>query len=258
MESFFFVPISAITAEIISIPIDAIKTNKQVYSCSTFNIIKNIYYKEGLLGFYKSFPPACGRHMIYTSLRVNLYEKTRNKDDHIIKKIISASSVSAFAQFCASPNDYLKIRLQTKRNYRLKDCIKDIYKKKGLLGFWSGWQPNVARAAIVSAGTLVSYDAGKNFYKKKLENKNLIQLFSSITSGVIAGFLSSPTDVVKSLVMSEKYKNISSCVNFFKKEGIFSLWRGFPYQTYRITVWQIMFWSTFENIRTFFGYEEFS
>ena len=116
METFFFVPMSACFAEILSIPIDVLKTNKQVYPYSSYEIIKHIYKKSGIRGFYKSFPPACGRHLIYTSLRVNLYEKTRNKDDKIYKKIFCASAVSGFSQFCASPNDYLKVQLQTKRN----------------------------------------------------------------------------------------------------------------------------------------------
>ena len=105
--------------------------------------------------------------------------------------------------------------MQTKRNYKLSSCIYDIYRTRGILGFWHGWAPNIIRASIVSAGTLVSYDASKLFYKKKLENKQVIQLASATTSGLVAGTLSNPVDVIKSLIMSNKYKNISSCIHFF-------------------------------------------
>jgi len=258
MDSFFFVPFAAIASELVTSPIDTLRVNKQVFSQSSFSIIKYIYKKDGIRGFYRSLPPAIGRHMIYTTLRVNLYEKTRNKNDNILKKLLCASSVSAFSQLIASPNDYIRIQLQTKRNYRLSTCIFDIYKNKGVIGFWYGWKPNISRAAIVSAGTLVSYDASKIYYKKKFENNQIIQLASSTTSGIIAGILSNPVDTVKSLIMSNKYKDLNSCILFFKKNGIFSLYRGFPYQCLRITVWQICFWSTLENIRILFDKEEFA
>ena len=67
MESFFYVPLSAIMAELVTSPIDTLRVNKQVFPFSSYNIITHIYKKDGIRGYYRSLPPAIGRHMIYTT-----------------------------------------------------------------------------------------------------------------------------------------------------------------------------------------------
>ena len=81
----------------------------------------------------------------------------------------------AIAQFCASPTDLIKVRMQTEgqkllrqqggRSIRPKTMMATFREVLngggGVLGLWKGCVPNVQRAALVNLGDLTGYDQAK-------------------------------------------------------------------------------------------------
>lgn len=246
---------AAAAAETITHPIDVIKTRKQVTSNSFPYIIKDIYTHKGFRGFYPSLPPAILRHWVYTLSRISIYENFRSTDDTFLKKVGISIAAGGIAQAIASPTDLVKVKLQVGQYKTMKDCIKNVYKKEGAIGFYRGIVPNISRACTVNMGELVAYDTGKKWLiQNGLEDNIGTHIISSIFSGFWATFFSTPADVIKSRMMSNTYTSIYSII---KNEGIGTFWYGFTPNWIRLAPWQLTFWLTYEQLRKLNGMDGF-
>ena len=150
MIDLLFISASSMFAEIITHPIDFIKTQKQYYKKNiSFNhIFFNEFKRNGFRGFYTSAPPAIIRQMIYSPIRVNLYENLRNPESNFLEKLVAGCFAGGISQFIVSPTDIIKVKLQTQqlyinKSYNGTQIIKKIYASEGIRGFYNGWLPNV-------------------------------------------------------------------------------------------------------------------
>jgi solute carrier family 25 uncoupling protein 27 len=250
----FLVSISCSIAEIVTHPIDTIKTKLQLSSNKQLlEVIQQSYKENGWKGFYKSIYPALGRHWIYSTGRVTIYEQLKQENENILIKIRNGCIAGGFSQLVASPMDLIKIRLQGNPSLKMYNIIRETYSKDRLSGFYKGWQPNVARAALVNIGELVAYDYSKKFLLGNGFKDNVYTHFlSSIYSGFCSTVLSTPADVVKSNYMNnpQKYKNsLVKCISsIYQENGIFYFWRGSLLNWIRLGPWQMIFWTSYENL----------
>jgi solute carrier family 25 uncoupling protein 27 len=249
----FLVSIACSVAEIVTHPIDTIKTKLQLDSKKR---ITKIVQETGIPGFYKSLKPALARHWIYSTGRVTIYEQLKQEDESLWIKIRNGFLAGGLSQLVASPMDLVKIRLQGNPSMKMSLILKDTYHQHGIPGLYKGWQPNVGRAALVNIGELVSYDYGKKYLLKQGFQDNVYTHFlSSVYSGFCSTLLSTPADVVKSNYMNhpEKYKNsIIRCISeIYQHNGLFYFWRGSLLNWIRLGPWQMIFWTTYENLALF-------
>ena len=254
-----FIPLSASIAELLTHPMDYIKTQKQYHkkNISIMEIIKKTYNKKGILGFYPSVVPAISRHLIYTTSRIAIYENFRNENSSVIQKAGITIFASSFGQFLATPTDVIKVQLQT-HSKKTSLIIKDIYKTDGLLGFYNGWKPSIVRAILVNIGELLTYDTTKKYLLNYMNDSIYCHIISSINSGFVSTVLSTPADVIKTRIMADNSGTIYSVTkDIIKNEGITSLWKGFFPIWARIAPWQMFFWISYEQIRLLSGYESF-
>ena len=268
------IQISACISETCTYPIDYIKTLLQINKTGKFStyFIKSI--KTNKFQIYTGLKPALIRHSIYTASRVNLYEILR--ENKYLQKNINSNNFSykfligglsgGISQFIASPFDLLKIRYITnsKNNIHLSiyKTIQSIIKKNGFIGLWKGATPNIARAILVNLGELATYDHSKKFIKNKtgLSDSPLIHFSSSICSGFAAATCCTPADVIKSRLMktNSEYKGIIDCfTKTIKNEGLLALYKGFIPVWLRLAPWQIIFWTSYEQLRKLNGDREF-
>ena len=259
MKNLLLISLSSGLAEIITHPIDFVKTQKQYYkiNISSINIFKKIFKKQGILGFYPSISPAIVRHWIYTTTRVGLYENLRTSDSDFKNKFIAGSFSGGTAQLLASPTDLIKIKLQTQQiahnqKQTSYNIVKNIYKTQGIKGFYYGWKPNVFRAITVNMGELVAYDTGKQFLLNYLDDNIYCHGLASIHSGFWSSLLSTPADVIKTKMMADSNHTMYNITkNTIQKEGVLSLWKGFIPIWFRLAPWQFVFWVSYEQLRTF-------
>ena len=246
--------IACSTAEVITHPIDTVKTRLQIGSHTTVpNIVSQIMRENGIAGFYKSLKPALFRHLLYSTGRVTIYERLKKDDDSLFHKIRNGCIAGGVSQFVASPMDLLKIRLQGNPSLNIVHFIKDLYQKEGWVGFYKGWQPNVARAALVNIGELVAYDSSKRYcLQHGMKDQMSTHFLCSIYSGLCSTLLSTPADVIKTNFMNhhQQYNHslIKCVVRIYQQHGMFYFWRGSLLNWIRLGPWQLVFWVTYENL----------
>lgn len=268
------IQISACISETCTYPIDYIKTLVQVNKSGYFSnfFIKSI--KNNKLQLYTGLKPALLRHTIYTASRISIYENLRenkflskntNPNNFAYKFMIGGFS-GGISQLIASPCDLLKIRYITnnKNNIQLSiyNTTCSIINKNGVLGLWKGSTPNIVRAILVNFGELATYDTSKKFIIKKtrLPDSTFIHFCSSISSGFVAALCCTPADVIKSRLMktNSEYTGIINCISkTVQNEGLFALYKGFCPIWLRLAPWQVIFWTSYEQLRKLQGIKSF-
>ena len=166
-----------------------------------FRTAFGIAKEEGMLKLWQGISPSLARHVIYSGVRLTVYEKMREEvvknstrkvstngeiqaeartQMSLYHRIICGLASGAIGQFCASPADLVKVRMQMQGREQLKSMASknenvviksssmtqiffDVIKKGGMLSLWKGCVPNVQRAALVNLGDLTAYDQAKSY-----------------------------------------------------------------------------------------------
>lgn len=248
-----YIPIAATVAETSTHPIDFVKTQTQIRKSSYLACARETFAAGGVLGFYPSLFPAVVRHWIYTSSRVGIYE--RISDVSVGGKALAALAAGALAQFISNPMDLVKIQIINNPKNSIPDVVKSIYKLSGFKGFYTGWQPNVARSCLCNVAELVTYDMSKKFILKSFAFKesSYSHFFAAVISGAAATFASTPADFIKSNYMSGpavyNHSVLRCCYTLVKDRGVFVLWTGSLLNFLRLGPWQTIFWVSYERLK---------
>eukprot|EP00911_Craspedida_sp_UC1_P000351 UC1_evm3s269 len=183
------------------------------------------------------------------------------------------------AQLIASPTDLVKVQMQLEGKRQLQglapryagtvDAFATIARQHGIRGLWKGWGPNCQRAALVNLGELTTYDTAKRFFLLRLQwsDNSFTHTASSLCAGLVAACFGTPADVIKTRVMNQPvgadgrgtlYRGSFDCLKkTVSAEGIASLWKGFLPSWARMAPWSLVFWLTFERVRTAANVEPF-
>lgn len=243
--------------------------------------------EEGIMMLWQGLQPALYRHYIYTGVRMGAYEQirenlfSRNADGSFAtwKAATSGLIAGSFGQFVASPMDLVKVQMQMEGRRKLEgklprfhsvfDAISKTVEKGGVRSLWAGWVPNVQRAGLVNMGDLATYDTVKQslLANTKLEDNWVCHGMSSFCSCFVAAVLGTPADVVKTRIMNQPrdengvgrfYKSSIDCLSkTIRKEGFWSLYKGFIPIWSRMAPWSMTFWLTWEEIRKLAGLKSF-
>ena len=226
--------IGAGLAEIITLPICTIKTNYQTHLNypSIFDLTKNIYHKQGIMGFYRSSFAAISTQIIATSTKFTFYnyiKKIRKSQDHNIKNnIINGCLGGICASVFSHPFDVIKIHQQN--NIKFYQELK----KVGVKLFYRGYSKCVTKSVMVTSLLFPFYD----FYNNKLNNSLLASFSSSITATLIIH----PIDYLKVRQVSNQqlyfsFSNISNIIKYYYRGLHINLFRVTPH--FMITMYTI-------------------
>lgn len=129
--------------------------------------ISTTYKTDGIKGLYRGAGMAVFGIFIYRGLYFGVYDSGKaviiKEGDSIVKKFFFAQACVIFSETLAYPTDTVKrmLMLQSTRKEVMytgvADCIRKVYQKDGLPGFWKGCLSNVMRS-IGSSICLVLYD----------------------------------------------------------------------------------------------------
>ena len=252
-----------------------------------FQIAQGVVREEGALKLWQGLRPALGRHYIYTGCRMGVYEQirenlfTRDADGSFAtwKAACAGLLAGGIGQFVASPMDLVKVQMQMEGRRKLEgkaprfnsalDALRKTVQQGGVRSLWAGWVPNVQRAAMVNMGDLATYDTVKQQLIKRtdLGDTPVVHGMSSACSCLCAAILGTPADVMKSRIMNQPrdargvgrfYRSTFDCLQqTIRKEGFFSLYKGFVPIYSRMAPWSITFWMTYEEIRKLSGTKGF-
>lgn len=111
-----------------------------------------------------------------------------------------------------------------------KEASLVIYRTEGTAGFFRGLTPAVIRSVTASSLFFYFLEKIKNSVKTKIENRKLVDFFSSATARTLSSVLSNPFTLMKTragMVGSDKYSNVWR--NFkliYKGEGLGGFFKG--------------------------------
>eukprot|EP01089_Gocevia_fonbrunei_P001375 TRINITY_DN1127_c0_g1_i1.p1 TRINITY_DN1127_c0_g1~~TRINITY_DN1127_c0_g1_i1.p1 ORF type:complete len:309 (-),score=36.08 TRINITY_DN1127_c0_g1_i1:94-1020(-) len=276
---------AAMTAESFTMPIDTAKVRLQLQGIGGFertaapyrgfiDCLRIIPKEEGFAGLYKGLIPGLSRQLIYSSIRMGIYEPLRNllagddiaknKQISFHKMLIAGGTAGAIGSLASNPTDLLKIRMQgdvsnTRYTRGIFAAFVDIFKAEGLRGLWTGVVPSMQRAFVVNAAELATYDKIKHLLisNKLLQDGTMCHFASSMVTGFVAASAVSPVDVTKTRLMSQKtkiYSGVMDCMlKTVKNEGFFALYKGFLPLWFRIGPWCVVMFISYEQYRKMFG-----
>ena len=118
--------------------------------------------------------------------------------------------------------------------------------------------PNVQRAGLVNFGELATYDSVKHklIQTGHFSEGFICHLVSSICSGFVSSFISTPADCIKSRMMSSghSYTSTFNCLQTtVQREGFRALWKGWLIAFARLAPFQSVFWVVYEQTRRYAG-----
>ncbi|KAG9153988.1 hypothetical protein Leryth_000508 [Lithospermum erythrorhizon] len=168
----------------------------------------------------------------------------------IKQQLIAGAGAGVAVSFLACPTELLKCRLQAQSSVASTgaaataavryggplDVARHVLRSAGMRGLFKGLVPTMAREVPGNAAMFGVYEAVKQLIADGQDTSNLGR-GSQILAGGVAGasFWVSvyPTDVVKSVIQVDDYKNpkYSGSIDAFKKivasEGVKGLYKGF-------------------------------
>eukprot|EP01065_Artemidia_motanka_P035783 TRINITY_DN43675_c0_g1_i1.p1 TRINITY_DN43675_c0_g1~~TRINITY_DN43675_c0_g1_i1.p1 ORF type:complete len:318 (+),score=110.17 TRINITY_DN43675_c0_g1_i1:122-955(+) len=237
-------------------PFDVLKTRMQINpSIPLSTLVKEMHSKEGARGFYSGLSAAVARQVVYTTLRLGLFDIFRDQwtggdKSKVTFEVRAATSTLAggVAAMCSCPIEVSLVRMYQdarlpaaeQRNYTsVFNAISRIGKEEGILTYWRGSTPTVARACIVGATQVGCYDQFKSmlFNTGKFEEGVKLHLSAALIAGLVYSLASNPFDTCKSRMQSQKpmadgtllYKSLpQTALSVIRNDGFLAMWSGFP------------------------------
>src|SRR3989338_767344 len=198
--------VSSCVAEVVTIPIDVIKTRMQVMSgikpISARACARQLVQQQGIWSLFRGLSPALLRQSTYGSLRYGMYLPAKQVlVDHLhmkegmLLRVLSGSIAGCLSSILANPCDLVKVRMQTfgqmgaNAQYSgLGSAFVDIVRTEGMLGLWKGVGPTAGRATVLAAVELSSYDTIRRFLVERIALKEgfPLHLSTALSTGFLA------------------------------------------------------------------------
>ncbi|ODQ78267.1 hypothetical protein BABINDRAFT_172388 [Babjeviella inositovora NRRL Y-12698] len=180
---------SGVCASFILTPVELIKCNMQVlvslltaasqYKPNIFKVIKDVYRREGIAGYWRGQFPTLLREMGGTAIWFGSYEmvsgsfrryrsqqvERTSSSTPVFDLLVSGASAGVGYNVCLYPVDTIKSNMQInkgdKGNATMKGTIRQIYQESGVRGFYRGLGITVVRCIPANAVIFFTYNKCK-------------------------------------------------------------------------------------------------
>jgi len=261
-------------------PIDVVKTRLQVSGAQgarnykQLGIVRTISIiakEEGITAFWKGIQAAWLREASYTSLRLGLYGPIKKamgltNDSHFLLKFTAGSMSGALGSAAGNPFDVLKTRMMASEGKvppAITKVAGELYKNRGIAGFYRGLQANIMRAMVLNGTKMSCYDSIKFSIKKSgyIPSGLPTQFCAAFAAGFFMAITVTPFDMIRTRLMNQPpdakiYKGFVDCaLKIIKGHGPQGLYAGFFPIWARFAPTTTMQLIMFEQLKPFFGVE---
>jgi len=177
MEHIISSGIGVVVAELATIPVCTIKTNKVLYpEISGYNIFRTILKRDGFVGFYSASIPAVFSQIISTTSKYTFYkliQKERKTDDtDIIDNMMNGALGGVGGSLLSHPFDVMRTIKQNNQSI-MKEFKSSIA--------YRGCSKSITKSFMLGAFSFPIFD----FCKKKTDNIFIASILTTIGSSFI-------------------------------------------------------------------------
>uniref|UniRef100_A0A8C2HUQ8 Solute carrier family 25 member 11 n=1 Tax=Cyprinus carpio TaxID=7962 RepID=A0A8C2HUQ8_CYPCA len=243
---FLFGGLAGMGATVFVQPLDLVKNRMQLSGQgskareyrTSFHAVASILRNEGIDGIYTGLSAGLLRQATYTTTRLGIYtvlfermSKADGTPPNFFMKAFIGMTAGATGAFVGMPAEVALIRMTADGR---------VCEREGVCVCVCGCIPTMARAVVVNAAQLASYSQSKQALLDSgyFRDDILCHFCASMISGLVTTAASMPVDIVKTRIQNMRmidgkpeYRNgLEVLVKVIRKEGFFSLWKGFtPY-----------------------------
>lgn len=177
MEHIISSGIGVVFAELATIPICTIKTNKVLYpEISGYNLFKTVLKRDGIIGFYNASIPAVFSQIISTTSKYTFYkliQQRRHTDDtDIIDNMMNGALGGVAGSLLSHPFDVMRT---------MKQNNQSIMKEFKLSIAYRGYSKSITKSFMLGGFSFPIFD----FCKKKTDNIFIASILTTIGSSFI-------------------------------------------------------------------------
>lgn len=230
--------ISGLFSQIITWPLEFIKTTKQLPKYkderSILNVVRNEVKINGYKILFTGILPQVTSSIPRSSLRFYTFNKLNeildNKDKkNNIKNFYTGIIAGGIeASVIMTPAEVIKVKSIKYCKESNLSIIKRIYKNQGLSGFYQGIYPTVLRQATTQGFSFLAFNYSKPRYLNYFKDDNISSFLAGLTGGCFAVFVNHPIDTIKTRIQSNKLKGnlLNDIKNMYQENGILRFYKG--------------------------------
>jgi solute carrier family 25 S-adenosylmethionine transporter 26 len=245
-------------ADAMMFPLDSIKTRLQASNAER-NFVRgaeNVSKYSGFSMIFSAFPSGITYFSTYEAIKsvwssipiLSQYETARNS---------FAGAMSEVSQnLVVNPFEIIKQNMQIGLSRTLLGSMREIYRVRGISGFYVGYLSLMLREMPFSATQMPLYEIFREKAKKRTGKKKLAPWENGLNGAMaagIAGMLTTPVDVIKTKMMTQqgkKYKNTWDCTKqVWRNEGPLKFLSGAHLRVFSVSSAFFVFFSLYESVR---------
>lgn len=200
--------IATVTAEIVTLPTCTIKTNYILNNDKILTIMKDIYKKYGLKGFYNSMIPSISSQVISTSTKFLFYRTLEDLNYEYSYKPINGAISGILSSLITHPIDFIKIHYQKNEMEYCKQLIKE-----NSFSAYRGYSKSLSKVIIGSSLFFPIHEKINEILNNKDKNNEWNLFISAGLSAIISTTIMQPLDYLKIRHVYEGNKHIYSGLN---------------------------------------------
>ncbi|XP_003386705.1 PREDICTED: mitochondrial 2-oxoglutarate/malate carrier protein-like isoform X2 [Amphimedon queenslandica] len=256
--------LAGMTATVFVQPLDLVKNRMQLSGVgssmkehkTSLHVLSRIVRNEGIFAVYNGLSAGLLRQATYSTTRLGVfqmlmdrYTKSDGSPPGILKKMMFGVVAGGTGAVVGTPAEISLIRMtsdgrlppEQRRGYTsVFNALYRITREEGIATLWRGCGPTVVRAMVVNVAQLTTYSQAKQLLlgTSYFVDDIKCHFVSSMISGLVTTIASMPVDISKTRIQNMKTINgvpeftgaADVLVKLIRKEGFFSLWKGFtPY-----------------------------
>lgn len=209
-------------------PVDMVKTRMQVARTAKLytgvnNAFSKILSTEGAKSLWRGISSvvvgAGPAHAVY----FGVYEITKSRlggnfpGHHPVVTSLSGAAATITSDALMNPFDVIKQRMQL---YGIKyksfaHCAADIYRREGLSAFYVSYPTTLIMNVPFTAVNFTVYESTSKFLNPEKKHSPMSHCLAGGAAGATAAALTTPLDVIKTLLQTKGYEGSASSVNSF-------------------------------------------